>query len=77
MTFEAVRERVEETIGSDGSVPSGSPPFTSRTEKVVELSLREAVQLGAMTIARLHVTPGMGPQAPDRCSALGQWTPAH
>jgi hypothetical protein len=40
-----VRERVQETIGVTGT-PSGSPPFTPRAKKVLELSLREALQHG-------------------------------
>ena len=46
ISLEAVRERVEETIGMAGTPPSGSPPFTPRAKMVLELSLREAMQLG-------------------------------
>ena len=52
ISLEAVREKVEETIGMAGSAPSGSPPFTPRAKKVLELSLREALQLGIATSAR-------------------------
>ena len=37
ISLEAVREKVEETIGMAGSAPSGSPPFTPRAKKVLEL----------------------------------------
>jgi hypothetical protein len=57
VTLEAVRERVEETIGS--SVPSGSPPFTPRAKKVLELSLREALQLGHSYIGTEHLLLGL------------------
>src|SRR6202165_5639919 len=46
ISLEAVREKVEETIGPAGSSTTGSPPFTPRAKKVLELSLREALQLG-------------------------------
>lgn len=41
ISLEAAREKVEETIGMAGTPPSGSPPFTPRAKKVLELSLRE------------------------------------
>ena len=34
ISLEAVREKVEETIGPAGSAPTGSPPFTPRAKKV-------------------------------------------
>src|SRR5271167_3558317 len=46
ISLEGVRAKVEETIGMAGTPPSGSPPFTPRPKKVLELSLREAMQLG-------------------------------
>jgi ATP-dependent Clp protease ATP-binding subunit ClpC len=46
ISLDAVRENVEETIAMAGTPPSGSPPFTPRAKKVLELSLREALQLG-------------------------------
>ena len=46
ISLEAVREQVEEIIGQGGSSPSGHIPFTPRAKKVLELSLREALQLG-------------------------------
>jgi hypothetical protein len=46
ISLEAVRDQVEEIVGMAGSAPSGSPPFTPRAKKVLELSLRESLQLG-------------------------------
>jgi hypothetical protein len=46
ISFAAVREAVAETIGMAGSAPSGSPPFTPRAKKVLELALRESLHLG-------------------------------
>src|ERR1700674_4610020 len=55
----AVRERVKETIGLAGSHPTGSPPFTPRSKKVMELSLREALQLGHSNIGTEHILLGL------------------
>ena len=46
ISLEAVREKVEETIGPPSGTTTGSPPFTPRAKRVLELSLREALQLG-------------------------------
>ena len=54
IAFESVREKVEEAIGAPGSAAAGSPPFTPRAKKVLELSLREALSLGHK-IGRAHV----------------------
>jgi len=59
ITLEAVREKVEETIGMTGTPPSGSPPFTPRAKKVLELSLREALQLGHSYIGTEHMLLGL------------------
>ena len=53
-----VRERVKETIGLTGA-PSGSPPFTPRAKKVLELSLREALQLGHHNIGTELILLGL------------------
>ncbi|MGC8481164.1 MAG: ATP-dependent Clp protease ATP-binding subunit, partial [Acidimicrobiales bacterium] len=59
ISLEAVREKVEETIGpAQGSTP-GSPPFTPRAKKVLELSLREALQLGHNYIGTEHMLLGL------------------
>ena len=46
ISLESVRGQVEEIIGQGGNSPSGHIPFTPRAKKVLELSLREALQLG-------------------------------
>ncbi len=59
ITLDAVREKVEETIGSAGAAPSGSPPFTPRAKKVLELSLREALTLNDSYIGTEHILLGL------------------
>ncbi len=59
VSLEAVREKVEETIGLAGTAPTGSPPFTPRAKKVLELSLREALQLGHSYIGTEHMLLGL------------------
>ena len=45
ISLEAVRAQVEEIIGHGTSTPTGHIPFTPRAKKVLELSLREALQM--------------------------------
>jgi hypothetical protein len=59
ISLTAVREKVEETIGLPGTAPSGSPPFTPRAKKVLELALREALQLGHSYIGTEHLLLGV------------------
>jgi ATP-dependent Clp protease ATP-binding subunit ClpC len=60
ISLEAVRDRVEEAVGPAGSTaPTGSPPFTPRAKKVLELSLREALQLGHNYIGTEHILLGL------------------
>jgi hypothetical protein len=59
VSLEAVRERVEETIGIAGSAPRSSPPFTPRAKKVLEFSLREALQLNHSYIGTEHLLLGL------------------
>jgi len=59
ISLEAVREKVEDTIGLSGSAQVGSPPFTPRAKKVLELSLREALQLGHNYIGTEHMLLGI------------------
>ncbi len=54
-----VRSQVEEIIGQGGSSPSGHIPFTPRAKKVLELSLREALQLGHNYIGTEHILLGL------------------
>jgi ATP-dependent Clp protease ATP-binding subunit ClpA len=61
ISLEAVRSQVEEIIGSDKAMkaPSGHIPFTPRAKKVLELSLREALQLGHNYIGTEHILLGL------------------
>jgi len=59
VSLEAVREQVEEIIGQGGQAPSGHIPFTPRAKKVLELSLREALQLGHNYIGTEHILLGL------------------
>ncbi len=54
-----MRSQVEEIIGQGGSSPSGHIPFTPRAKKVLELSLREALQLGHNYIGTEHILLGL------------------
>jgi ATP-dependent Clp protease ATP-binding subunit ClpA len=57
--LEAVRSQVEEIIGQGQSAPTGHIPFTPRAKKVLELSLREALQLGHNYIGTEHILLGL------------------
>ncbi len=59
ISLQAVRDQVEEIIGQGGSSPSGHIPFTPRAKKVLELSLREALQLGHHYIGTEHILLGL------------------
>jgi ATP-dependent Clp protease ATP-binding subunit ClpC len=59
ISLEAVRSQVEEIIGHGGTSPSGHIPFTPRAKKVLELSLREALQLGHNYIGTEHILLGL------------------
>jgi ATP-dependent Clp protease ATP-binding subunit ClpC len=59
MSLEAVRHEVEEIIGQGQATPIGHIPFTPRAKKVLELSLRESLQLGANYIGTEHILLGL------------------
>jgi ATP-dependent Clp protease ATP-binding subunit ClpA len=59
VTLDGVRQQVEEIIGRGGSPPSEHIPFTPRAKKVLELSLREAIQLGHNDIGTEHILLGI------------------
>jgi len=59
VSLPAVREKVGETIGVPGTHPSRSPPFTPRAKKVLELSMRESIQLGHSYIGTEHLLLGI------------------
>jgi ATP-dependent Clp protease ATP-binding subunit ClpA len=58
-SLQAVRAQVEEIIGQGQSAPVGHIPFTPRAKKVLELSLREALQLGHNYIGTEHILLGL------------------
>src|ERR671916_540256 len=59
ISLEGVRNQVEEIIGQGQQAPSGHIPFTPRAKKVLELSLREALQLGHNYIGTEHILLGL------------------
>jgi hypothetical protein len=59
ISLEAVRTEVQEIIGQGVTTPSGHIPFTPRAKKVLELSLREALQLGHNYIGTEHILLGL------------------
>ena len=59
ISLEAVRAQVEEIIGQGQSAPTGHIPFTPRAKKVLELSLREALQLSHSYIGTEHILLGL------------------
>ena len=60
MTLDAAEAAVTETIGpTPGSAKKGAPPFTPRSKKVLELALREALQLGHNYIGTEHMLLGL------------------
>jgi ATP-dependent Clp protease ATP-binding subunit ClpA len=76
ISLDAAREQVAEIIGEGAVQPSGHIPFTPRSKKVLELSLREALQLGDSYIGTEHILlglaregEGVGAQVMDRLGA--------
>ncbi len=59
VTLEAVRHEVAEAVGPQTSAPAGSPPFTPRAKKVLELSLRESLELDHKLIGPGDVLLGL------------------
>jgi ATP-dependent Clp protease ATP-binding subunit ClpC len=59
ISLSAVREQVVEIIGQGQQAPTGHIPFTPRAKKVLELSLREALQLGHNYIGTEHILLGL------------------
>ena len=54
-----MREQVQDIIGQGQQQPTGHIPFTPRAKKVLELSLREALQLGHNYIGTEHILLGL------------------
>jgi ATP-dependent Clp protease ATP-binding subunit ClpC len=59
ISLEAARKDIEEIIGQGQAAPTGHIPFTPRAKKVLELSLREALQLGHNYIGTEHILLGL------------------
>src|SRR5688500_3156229 len=59
VSLEQVRAQVEEMIGVGTATPQGHIPFTPRAKKVLELSLREALQHGHNYISTAHILLGL------------------
>jgi ATP-dependent Clp protease ATP-binding subunit ClpA len=59
VSLETVRAKVEEIVGKGDSTPSGHIPFTPRAKKILELSLREALNLGHNYIGTEHILLGL------------------
>jgi ATP-dependent Clp protease ATP-binding subunit ClpA len=73
ITAEAARVQLEEIAGSGSKSPKGHIPFTPRAKKVLELSLREALDQGKSYIGTEHIllavirdTDGVGAQVLER-----------
>ena len=59
VTLPGTRDAVASIIGTGGSEPSGQIPFTPRAKKVLELSMREALQLRHNDIGTEHLLMGL------------------
>ena len=59
ISLDVVRQQVQEIIGQGQQAPTGHIPFTPRAKKVLELSLREALQLGHSYIGTEHILLGL------------------
>jgi ATP-dependent Clp protease ATP-binding subunit ClpC len=59
LTLEAAREQVEAMVGRGSAASSGHVPFTPRAKKVLELSLREALELNTTYIGTEHLLLGL------------------
>ena len=59
ISLEAVRAQVQVIIGQGQHAPTGHIPFTPQAKKVLELSLREALQLGHNYIGTEHILLGL------------------
>jgi len=59
MSLEGTREEVKAVVGSGNATPSGHIPFTPRAKKILELALREALQLHHNYIGTEHILLGV------------------
>ena len=65
-----LRGEVEERIGRGEGAPSGHLPFAPQNKKVLELSLREALQLGHNYIGTEHILLGLVREAESGAARL-------
>jgi ClpA/ClpB-like protein len=59
VSLEQVRAEVQEMVGEGQGAPVEHIPFTPRAKKVLELSLREALQMGHNYIGTAHILLGV------------------
>jgi ATP-dependent Clp protease ATP-binding subunit ClpC len=59
ISLERVRQEVEAIVGMGQTAQHGHIPFTPRAKKVLELALREALQLGHNYIGTEHLLLGL------------------
>jgi hypothetical protein len=59
VSLDEARRQVEEIVGVAATVPTGSPPFTTRAKRIMELALRESLQLGHNYIGTEHLLLGL------------------
>jgi hypothetical protein len=59
VTPAGVRDKIESIVGEGEKSPPGHIPFTPRSKKVLELSLRESLRLGHNYIGTEHVLLGI------------------
>jgi ATP-dependent Clp protease ATP-binding subunit ClpC len=69
-THDNVRDAVEAIVGRGKTPPSGHIPFTPRAKKVLELSLREALQLKHNYIGMEHILLGLLREAQGRAAKI-------
>src|SRR3954467_4359968 len=77
ISLDAVRSQVEELVGQGQAAPTGHIPFTPRAKKVLDLSLREALQLGHNYIEPSTSCWGSSARArawPRRCCKISAQT---
>jgi ATP-dependent Clp protease ATP-binding subunit ClpC len=59
ISLKEVRQQVEEIVGQGQQAPSGHIPFTKRTQKLLELTLKESLALGHKYISTEHILLGL------------------
>lgn len=65
VSVEQIREQIEEIVSRGQSAPSSHTPFTKEAKRALELSLREALQLGDNHIGTEHLLLGLIRQEDD------------